>query len=552
MSAESTARYVLEVREASPLVAAQIPVARVALLGSGKFSAALAEELGAAGCDVVHLPGDADEATTLAQLAAACADRPLRHLILCTASDDTDWPPGADEQTWRRFRESHLTLPIRICQAWIEQLVESKETSQATLLAVTRLGGDYGLARPVERPDGGGLAGMLKALFVESLAREWGGPRIRVVDFAPDVAATSLAKRVAAEWADLSAEPVADSLSQAARTLARLEIGYVKSQRARLRLRAEPLAETQASSDLGRGPWIVTGGGRGITALVARAIAERFGLRLHVLGSSPLPDIDRAWCELPPAELDALRLRTMREAHARGEMPATAWDAVARLIEIARSLRAYADAGVAATYHRVDLARRSEVVETIARIRAWDGPIEGIIHGAGTETTARFERKSPAMIEATLAGKIDGAASLESACADEPPRFVLAFGSIVGRCGGIGQADYALANELLAKWTASLRGRWPDCRACTFHWPAWGEVGMAVRSSARWSLERHAVRFMPPGEGIEHVLRELGAGLPRTEVLIAHPTALAPLAEAMAEDDRCRDDSLVASTLRGQ
>src|SRR5205823_3087692 len=73
------------------------------------------------------------------------------------------------------------------------------------------------------------------------------------------------------------------------------------------------------------GVWVVTGGARGITAVAARELAKRYGLTLHLIGSSPLPPVPDAWRELSPAELQELKTIVGKEALANREAPAVAW-----------------------------------------------------------------------------------------------------------------------------------------------------------------------------------------------------------------------------------
>ena len=71
----------------------------------------------------------------------------------------------------------------------------------------------------------------------------------------------------------------------------------------------------------------------------------------------------------------------------------------------------------------------------------------------------------------------------------DPLEVFLAFGSVSGRFGGHGQTDYSLASDMLAKLIQRFRVERPDCASIVFHWPAWDEIGMAMRAESRqrWS-----------------------------------------------------------------
>ncbi len=122
---------------------------------------------------------------------------------------------------------------------------------------------------------------------------------------------------------------------------------------------------------------------------------------------------------------------------------------------------------------------------------------------------------------ATIDIKVGGAANLLALTRRDPIRHFIGFGSISGRLGGFGQTDYSLANEMLAKLLGAYRRRRPWVKALTVHWHAWGEIGMAARPELQEILTGDgSLSFLPPGEGIAHLVRELAAGVPEPEVMV--------------------------------
>jgi len=179
-----------------------------------------------------------------------------------------------------------------------------------------------------------------------------------------------------------------------------------------------------------------------------------------------------------------------------------------------------AEAGVKATYHACDVRDRPALERVLRAIRATDGPIQGVMHGAGYESALRFEKKKQRDVELTIHTKLGGAAALMDLTRRDPLRYFLAFGSISGRFGGMGQTDYCLANDMLSKlvdWYCQVR---PECRSTCFHWHSWDEVGMAVRPESKHIKDALLVRFMPTREGAEHVIEEMLMGVPESEVLV--------------------------------
>ena len=163
--------------------------------------------------------------------------------------------------------------------------------------------------------------------------------------------------------------------------------------------------------------------------------------------------------------------------------------------------KAFAEAGLDVTYHSADIANRDALEKLLAEIRRTSGPITGIVHGAGFERAASFEKKKLELVDATIRAKVDGAANLMALTRTDPLRFFVMFGSVSGRFGGVGQTDYCLANEMLAKLGAWYRKQRPDCPVTTFHWHAWDDVGMAVRPESKHIAKLHNITFMPAREG---------------------------------------------------
>lgn len=116
--------------------------------------------------------------------------------------------------------------------------------------------------------------------------------------------------------------------------------------------------------------------------------------------------------------------------------------------------------------------------------------------------------------------KVDGCISLAAATRQDPLEWFIGFGSISGRFGANGHTDYSLANDMLAKCIGRLSTDRPDVRCVTFHWHAWGDIGMAAKPETKLALEMIGMRFMPSAEGLKHFLDEITYGGDSSEVLI--------------------------------
>jgi len=268
------------------------------------------------------------------------------------------------------------------------------------------------------------------------------------------------------------------------------------------------------------GVWLVSGGGRGITAYVALELAERHRLKLVLLGTTPHPNIDAKTRELAAVDRSSVRRETMRSAQAVGQNPIEAWRNMEKAIEIDATLQDAARRKLEVVYRCVDVSDAKAVCDVVESVRAEIGSIRGVLHGAGSGQDARFDRKRPEKVAQCIGSKVDGCVALYQATKPDPLEWFIGFGSISGRFGANGHTDYSLANDMLAKCVSRVRVDRPDVRCVTFHWHAWGDIGMAAKPEAKLALEMIGMQFMPAKEGLKHFLDEIDFGGDESEVLI--------------------------------
>lgn len=439
------------------------------------------------------------------------------HLFLCTAADDGTIS-CVDPGYWKSRRVPALTVPYRICQLWYEHTIEAGLMDNATVVAVTALGGDFGFGSSgsvphIASPEGGGLGGLVKAMLIEAWMRGFRSTPMKVVDVAPGADPQSVAGFVLKELAVPSYD---------------MEVAYDGQQRLAVQAFPKPLAAKQSPRrPITRGgTWVVAGGGRGITPACAMELAVRHDLTLALLGTAPVPTISESIVAEYDADRSALRRRIVREATDSGVNSLDAWRDLEKAVEIIKTLEACRAAGVQADYFSCDVSDADSVRMTLNDVRQRFGPIRGVLQGAGAGQDSRFDRKQPDKVDKCLKAKIDGALALAAATFDDPLEWFVGFGSISGRFGANGHTDYSLANDMLAKCVGLVRqtrdgsdGR-PPVAACTFHWHAWDDIGMATKPEAKLALEMIDMEFMPAVDGIAHFLRELEHGGEESEILI--------------------------------
>ncbi|QDV85602.1 type I polyketide synthase [Planctomycetes bacterium TBK1r] len=501
-------RFALRCIEVPPARRAEAATALhggVVLLGDNAAADTLAQKLQGSGLRCLHLRRLDDVTAAVSELETFCHSGVPTNLFLLTAWDEHA-AQGVSTEHWQQRRQSGMLVPYQICQRWLKLLNDNQLVGEGTIVGGVRLGGLLGFDDRVTSPEGGFATGLIKGLLIEMGFAAQTSFRARVVDFDADADPGFVAARL-----------IDESAAAAGRTA---EIAYRGDKRhavAPVILPVNQLPTTTA--DFGR-VWVITGGARGVTAKIAKAIGQQFGVKLHLIGSSPLPEIDDGWRNLDPDQRKHLRAEVVRKALEAGEVPIDAWSRVEKALEIDGNLRDFAESGLDVTYHACDVSDHRALAQLLDLIRRTDGSIDGIVHGAGYEKATSFTKKNLSSVQRTITSKVDGAISLMELTRQDDLKFFAAFASISGRFGGVGQTDYCLANELLCKLVSWFRQTRPEVHAVAFHWPSWDEVGMAVRPESRLAKTLIDAKYMPVEEGVGHFIDELRRGCPEAEVLI--------------------------------
>lgn len=503
-----TRRHVLTLIDA-PLRRRSGGVARLVgpslILGSNPVAEALRARIEALGHRAYVLPTSEDVPNLIRAVDAVAASGPPPHLFLTTPRD-AEARTTFDHRDWSRRRVAGVEAPFEVCKRWVMLLANAGRLADASVTGVISAGGSHGVSGNTVSAESGAISGLCKAVGIEQWVRGFRTLRTLVIDSPADEPADGLADAVLSELEAPSYE---------------VEVAWSRGRRQRLGAVARPLPMDRPDESIRRGAvWVCTGGARGATRFLAHELGKRFGLRLHLIGASPTPLMGSEVRRQTGEDRRALRLETMRLAREDGRNPFEAWQDVEKAVEIEASLEEFGRHGIHARYHACDVADREGLARVLDAIRSEDGAIEGLLHGAGFSRDGRIENKRPEHVARCFRSKLDGAFHLMELTREDPIRHLVTMGSISGRFGANGQTDYSLSNDMLAKLVSWYRGQRPGLAAVNVDWHAWDDVGMATRAETRLALESIGMRFMPAAEGSAHLLSELSAGCPESEVLI--------------------------------
>lgn len=386
---------------------------------------------------------------------------------------------------------------FHIARAWQRTLGQSPGSGHHFISAIG-LGGNLGLGSSEGAPLlGGAISGMTKGL-----AREWPDANVKLIDLPSVLTTPNMGVAM---------------LTEVARFDGRLEVALNPAGAFEFDLVAVPTESKPSALGLNDGTtWLLTGGGRGITASIAQSLAQRFGGGHFILTGRSAYDVNtgsgvdlagekqriRAALKAAGARVTPMAIsQALRPFEAQAEIGAT-FDALTAL-------------GATVEYLAFDVA---DAVSAATALNALSRPVDVCVHGAGIEDSHLLMDKDPVIFDRVMRTKLHGATHLYNALGHGLKAFVT-FSSVAGRFGNQGQVDYAAANDALNKWVFRLNAD-GKVLGLSVDWTAWSGVGMATRGSIQSILEGIGVELLPHEVGAPVVGALLASGL-GTEVLVS-------------------------------
>ncbi len=386
------------------------------------------------------------------------------------------------------------------------------------VISLTRMGGTFALpevdgSRPLLSsldPVHGGVAGLTKAL-----AKELPSCFVRVVDLGVEVGPQEAVRMV---------------LQELAHATNRTEVGYPALDR-RVELEVLPRETSRAEAHrVFRDDHIVaSGGAQGVTAACLAALVQTVGPdeapALTLLGRTRLPPDVEALSRLDESQLAERKkalLARLREQHDRVTpvMLEREWSREEKAIEVHKNIEKLRALGARVEYFPVDIQDHEAVSKVMESAREKQGPVTGLLHGAGLEVSKALADKDVDQFDSVFDTKAVGMMNLVWAAREDPVRQVCVFSSVAGRFGNLGQVDYSAANDLAVRIAVEL-DRLPGVRGHAIDWSAWSDVGMATKGGIMQVMQAAGVTPIPLSEGTRMFVQEWITGDLHPEVVIA-------------------------------
>ena len=233
------------------------------------------------------------------------------------------------------------------------------------------------------------------------------------------------------------------------------------------------------------GVYLITGGLGGLGRIFAREIAQAHGDVVLVLtGRSPLPMADE-------------RVQALRSLGARVE------------------------------YWAVDVSQVAQVKGLVQGLVHRHGKLDGVIHSAGVLKDSFALKKTAQELSEVFAPKVKGLSALGEATQGLVLDYFVAFSSVSGEFGNLGQADYAAANAYMDEYMQE-RARQVSQGHGTGHslsvnWPLWAQGGMQVDEGTLQRMRDHeGIEPLSTEDGVKALGQALTLGLAQVVVMSGH------------------------------
>ncbi|MAA78234.1 MAG: hypothetical protein CL916_03165 [Deltaproteobacteria bacterium] len=347
-------------------------------------------------------------------------------------------------------------------------------------MCITSIGTTPHNVAPQTRLESGSRAGLCK-----TLSREWENTQIRVVDLSPQYTIQQKCEHILEELQ--TSEPTQ-------------EVFWSDGLRSRTEIQLQPIPPLPTEKSTETKTIVITGGTRGVCSEIARAFARYSNVRIALLSRTPPAQ--------SPLDIDKEKenIKTLLKEKNEHVTPAIIREHMApfmRAEEARRTIEDIQELGADVVFYALDVGNKRDVSETIQKITKMWGTIDICIHGAGIEISKRISEKTIQEFRSVYTPKALGGMYLLHSL-PKSTKFI-SMGSIAGRFGNTGQADYASANDGLAR----LCSGHPN--ALHIDWSAWDGVGMATRGGMSFALQQRGILLLqaqPCAELMVSLIRE--------------------------------------------
>ncbi len=345
------------------------------------------------------------------------------------------------------------------------------------------------------------FSGLLSG-FVKSLARELPQAVCRSLNLAE----TDFRQALAALDTELSAHGSA------------VDICYRDGNRSVIQLaRLEHISRGESPLLTSDSVVLATGGGRGVTAVLAEELLTRFGCTVIAVGRTDPAAAPPELLKMSAGQLAAHEQEFYRSELAKGvrmKIPQLrdlfrSYQAAHEVAEIVRTLSALPGQF---EYISSDITNRDATTAIVESVFQKHGRLDLVLHGAGIQISKLLTKKTVGDFRNVVGAKVASLQYIYQACekrrAGKPVHYHL-LTSAFSYMGNDGQPDYGAANEALNRLADVMAGSTANANWCSVAWLGWAGIGMTRGSEFAALAANRGLRGITKIEGQEIFARYL-------------------------------------------
>ncbi len=379
--------------------------------------------------------------------------------------------------------------------------------------SISGMGGDFGLNNTMYfEACHNGPHGITKSLF-----HEWPGLRAKTIDIDATGDPEQLSRAIINECLEPNTSPK--------------EVGLQGAKRYEIAMVIQPLEhETEPSRFNNESVFLITGGAKGITADVAKQMAELYAPTIILTGRTPLPErtareMDEFMAQAASAEQDprSFKSKIIEAFKSKGEKVSPSqingrFNAIMNEYKARQNIAAMERLNARVFYYACDCTNDEAFSDLIRQVYQKHQKIDGVIHAAGYLKDGQITMKTAESFKRVIDTKVKGARTLINELDFEKLDFIAFFSSVAGRFGNQGQSDYAAANEILNKMAVKLNHQWPG-KATAINWGPWEGEGM-VSDQVKKQFAEAGIYLLPRDTGARWFNKEINLSARSAEVVV--------------------------------
>ncbi len=274
---------------------------------------------------------------------------------------------------------------------------------------------------------------------------------------------------------------------------------------------------------------IATGGGRGVTAVLAEELLNRYGCTVIALGRTDVSSVPSSILKM-----DEASLRSFEGVFYKQELSKSKSKNIKQLKKEFNSYLAANELNQVITnlqslpgtyiYKSVDINNENKIDQLIGDLYATYGKVDMVLHGAGVQLSQILTKKSLVDFRRIISTKIGSLGNFYKAIKkrkNQPVHYHI-LTSTFSYLGNDGQPDYGAANEAMDRLANMMNSHDKDSYWSSIAWLGWAGIGMTRGSEFAALAANRGLRGVTKEEGQE-IFADVISGSPiaPTNILLA-------------------------------